>query len=539
MTLNSSQSTPGRLLRVRDLCVEYPSASGNVAALQNVELELDEGESLGVLGESGSGKSSLALALLRRLPSAARVSGLVHFRETDLLNAGGKTLREIGGAGIALISQEPALSLNPVLPIGRQIGDVLRAHESVTREQERDRVACALREVGLAEPERIMRAYPHQLSGGQRQRAAIAQALVCRPALLIADEPLSSLDTATQAEVLELLRTLKAELSLAMIFISHNAGAFSSLCERALVMREGRPVACARLEDLTETTDPYIRGLLFPEIAFESGAITPAESRPGTPLLEVRGLSKKFVQRRAFSRDKFAVQALEHINLSVDEGATLAVIGRSGSGKSTLARCIAGFETPDSGEILLAGRKHESSPQVQMIFQDVGTALNPRFTAAEVISEPLDIAGKADALERRKRTLDLMEEVGLDPSWKSRPSYQLSGGQRQRLALARALAAGPRLLVLDEPFSGLDLPLQAQMLRLLLEVQARHRLTCIWIGHDLSFLSYFVHEVVVMDRGRIVERTTPQRLRESTKPETLLLTEASERLHVPGVEAVS
>jgi peptide/nickel transport system ATP-binding protein len=362
---------------------------------------------------------------------------------------------------------------------------------------------------------------------------------VCRPALLIADEPLSSLDTATQAEVLELLRTLKAELSLAMIFISHNAGAFSSLCERALVMREGRPVACARLEDLTETTDPYIRGLLFPEIAFESGAITPAESRPGTPLLEVRGLSKKFVQRRAFSRDKFAVQALEHINLSVDEGATLAVIGRSGSGKSTLARCIAGFETPDSGEILLAGRKHESSPQVQMIFQDVGTALNPRFTAAEVISEPLDIAGKADALERRKRTLDLMEEVGLDPSWKSRPSYQFSGGQRQRLALARALAAGPRLLVLDEPFSGLDLPLQAQMLRLLLEVQARHRLTCIWIGHDLSFLSYFVHEVVVMDRGRIVERTTPQRLRESTKPETLLLTEASERLHVPGVEAVS
>lgn len=537
MTLNPTQSTPGPLLRVRDLCVDYHSASGNVAALQNVELELGEGESLGVLGESGSGKSSLALALLRHLPSGAHVSGQVYFRGTDLLSAGGKTLREIRGAGIALISQEPALALNPVLPIGRQIGDVLRAHESVTRQQERDRVAGALREVGLAEPERIMRAYPHQLSGGQRQRVAIAQALVCRPALLIADEPLSALDTATQAEVLELLRTLKAELNLAMIFISHNAGAFSSLCERALVMREGRTVACAGLEELTETTDPYVRGLLFPEIAFESGA-TPSAESPGRPLLEVRSLSKKFVQRRALSRHKFAVQALEQIDLIVEEGATLAIIGRSGSGKSTLARCIAGFETPDSGEVLLAGSRHESSPQVQMIFQDVGAALNPRFTAAEVISEPLDIADKVDALERRKRALDLMEEVGLDPNSHNRSSHQFSGGQRQRLALARGLAAEPKLLVLDEPFSGLDLPLQAQMLRLVMDVQARHRLTCIWIGHDLSFLSYFAHDVVVMDRGWIVERTTPQRLRASTIPETLLLTKASERLHVPGMEAV-
>ncbi|HEX7287592.1 MAG TPA: ABC transporter ATP-binding protein [Candidatus Angelobacter sp.] len=525
---------------MRDLCVDYRFASVKVAALQNVDLELGEGESLGVLGESGSGKSSLAHALLRLLPSDASVSGLVQFRETDLLNARAKTLREIRGAGIALISQEPALALNPVLPIGRQIGDVLRAHESVNRRQERDRVAGALREVGLTEPERIMRAYPHQLSGGQRQRAAIAQALVCRPALLIADEPLSSLDTATQAEVLELLRTLKAELNLAMIFISHNAGAFSSLCERALVMRNGRAVACASLEELAETADPYIRGLLFPEAAFLDGCKTPAsQPQAGRPLLEVRSVSKRFMQRRALSRSKFAVQALEHIDLSVDEGATLAVIGRSGSGKSTLARCIAGFESPDSGEIVLAGRKHESSPQVQMIFQDVGTALNPRFTAAEVISEPLDIARKNDPLERRKRALDLMEEVGLDPDWQARPSHQFSGGQRQRLALARALAAGPKLLVLDEPFSGLDLALQAQMLRLLLEVQARHRLTCIWIGHDLSFLSYFARDVVVMDQGRVVEHTAPQGLRSSTVPATRLLVEASDRLHAPGVEAVS
>ncbi|HET7872939.1 MAG TPA: ABC transporter ATP-binding protein [Terriglobales bacterium] len=532
--------TSATLLRVRGLCVEFRAGSGPVRALENLEFELAPGESLGVLGESGSGKSTLALALLRLLPTHARVSGDIQFRGQDLLNASARELRAMRGAGIALISQEPALALNPVLTIRRQIADVLAAHESVNAQQQRERVMEALRQVGLPEPERIARAYPHQLSGGQRQRAAIAQALVCRPALLIADEPLSSLDTATQAEVLELFRQLKTELGLSMIFISHNAGVFSSLCERALVLRSGRAVALTTLTQLAESDDPYGRGLLFPEIALSAGGHIPVpQPATGAPLLELKGVSKRFVQQKVFSRKKFGVSALEQVDLQVAEGETLAVIGRSGSGKSTLARCIAGFETADSGEIVFEGRRREFTPRIQVIFQDAGTAINPRFTAAEVIGEPLDIASKYDPFERRKRVLDLMEEVGLDPGWHNRPSHQFSGGQRQRMAMARALAAAPKLLLLDEPFSGLDLPLQAQMLRLLLDLQVRHGLTCVWIGHDLSFLSFFANEVVIMDGGRIVERTTPERLRSSVNPGTRLLVEAGERLHAPGLEAVS
>lgn len=544
------------LLSVRGLCVDYMAASGLVTAVQDLDLDLDEGEGLGVLGESGSGKSSLALALLRLLPANARaISGTVNFRGQDLMKSDAKALRKIRGAGIALISQEPALALNPVLTIGRQIADVVGAHESLNAQQKRERITAGLREVGFADPERVMRAYPHQLSGGQRQRAAIAQALVCRPALLIADEPLSALDVATQAEVLELLQSLQQERNLAMIFITHNAGTLASICRRALVLRGGRAVASGDIEQLRASADPYVYGLQHPSpFPLSSGSrsdLTPrlapagASSKtnpsggPDGPFLEIRNLSKRFMQRHVLSRKKFAVQALEGINLSVAQGATVAVIGRSGSGKSTLARCIAGFETPDSGEILLEGKLHKFNTQVQMIFQDVGTALNPRFTAAEVICEPMDIARRRDPLKRRRRALDLMEEVGLDPGWHSRRINQFSGGQRQRLALARSLAAELRLLLLDEPFSGLDLPLQAEMLRLILDVQARHRLTCIWIGHDLSFLSYFVQEVVVMHQGRIVERTTPERLRTSPNPETCLLLEASQRLHAPGVEAVS
>jgi ABC-type glutathione transport system ATPase component len=533
--------TPAALLQVRGLCVEFHTGPAPVQALQSLDFELAPGESLGVLGESGSGKSTLALALLRLLPEHARVSGDVQFRGQDLLKANAKQLRAIRGAGISLISQEPALALNPVLTIGRQIADVLCAHESVNAQQQHERVAEALRQVGLPDPARIIRAYPHQLSGGQRQRAAIAQALICRPALLIADEPLSSLDTATQSEVLELFRALKTELGLSMIFISHNAGVFPSLCERALVLREGAPVACATLAELSDSADAYVRGLIFPESAISAGGtgLPTAPQAAQAPLLEVKGLNKLFVQRKLFSRRKFAIQALQGIDLRVPQGTTLALIGRSGSGKSTLARCIAGFETADSGDVLFEGRKSEFTPRVQMIFQDAGGAINPRFTAAEVVGEPLEIAGKCDPLDRRKRVLDLMEEVGLDPGTHGRPSHQFSGGQRQRLALGRALAAEPKLLLLDEPFSGLDLPLQAQMLRLLLDVQARHGLTCIWIGHDLSFLPFFANEVVIMDAGGIVERTTPQRLRLSANPATRLLVEASERLHAPGLEVVS
>ncbi|HEX3094746.1 MAG TPA: dipeptide/oligopeptide/nickel ABC transporter ATP-binding protein, partial [Candidatus Angelobacter sp.] len=299
-----------------------------------------------------------------------------------------------------------------------------------------------------------------------------------------------------------------------------------------------------KLEKLQASPDEYVQGILFPEKSLANADYAERSIVSGAPLLEVCGLSKTFVQKRMLSRKKFAVKSLDEIDLALQPGSTVAVLGRSGSGKSTLARCIAGFETPDSGEIVLQrnsiteAEKNKGGVrwQVQMVFQDAATSINPRFTARQVIAEPLEIARWKTDAERTARALALMEEVGLDSEWASRLAGEFSGGQRQRLALARALAAEPELLIMDEALSGLDMPLQAQMVRLLMDLQARHGLTYLYISHDLNFISLFAQEVVVMDAGRIVERTTPARLAESTNPATRELMEAGERLHAPGVE---
>jgi ABC-type glutathione transport system ATPase component len=540
--LGLSKTEP--LLRASALSVDYDAAGGAmVRALRNLDLEIAGGESVGVLGESGSGKSSLALALLRLLPGNARVvSGKVEYRGRSLAEFSAEELRQMRGGEVALISQEPALALNPVLPLRRQLADVLLAHHKLDRDAVSSRCNEMLREVGFPDPERILRAYPHELSGGQRQRVAIAQALICRPRLLIADEPLSALDAATQAEILELLQRLKRDLRLAMLFITHNAGALAALADNIIVMREGEVAARGSIGKLQSSPDEYVQGILFPEknLAGEPRASGPSADEG--PLLEVRGLSKKFVQQRMLSRRKFVVQSLIGIDLSLRRGSTVAMLGRSGSGKSTLARCLAGFETPDSGEVLLQGKPKEAKKAgvrrpVQMIFQDAATSINPRFTARQVIAEPLEIARWKTDAERTVRALALMEEVGLNPEWAPRLAGEFSGGQRQRLALARALAAEPELLIMDEALSGLDMPLQAQMVRLLVRLQSRHGLTYLYISHDLNFISLFAQEVIVMEAGRIVERTTPARLAGSTNPATRELAEASERLHAPGVEA--
>ena len=534
---------PEPLLRVSALSVQYDAAAGNVVrALRNLDLEIASGETIGVLGESGSGKSSLALALLGLLPKNARVvSGSIAYRGRSLMQFSLAELRAMRGAEVALISQEPALALNPVLSLGQQLADVLRAHGKLTRLEVIARCTEMLRQVGFDDPERILRAYPHELSGGQRQRVAIAQALICGPKLLIADEPLSALDAATQADILELLQRLKRDLRLAMLFITHNAGALEALADNIVVMREGEAIARGTMDKLQASTDDYVQGILFPEKSLAEATHTAPSTKSGSQLVEVRGLNKRFVQKRLLSRKEFVVQSLEGIDLALQAGSTIAVLGRSGSGKSTLARCVAGFETPDSGEILLDGKSVLKTTrwqtEVQMIFQDAATSLNPRFTARQIVAEPLEIARWKTEAERTVRAMKLMAEVGLDPDWAARLAGEFSGGQRQRLALARALAAEPRLLIMDEALSGLDMPLQAQMVRLLMDLQSRHGLTYLYISHDLNFISLFAQEVVVMDSGRIVERTTPEMLGQSIHPATRELVEAAERLHAPGVEA--
>jgi ABC-type glutathione transport system ATPase component len=541
--LGLSKTEP--LLRASALSVDYDAAGGDVVrALRNVDLEIADGESVGVLGESGSGKSSMALALLHLLPRNARVvSGRVEYRGRSLAEFSPEELRQMRGGQVALISQEPALALNPVLPLRRQLADVLLAHHKLDRGAVSLRCNEMLRQVGFPDPERILRAYPHELSGGQRQRVAIAQALICRPKLLIADEPLSALDAATQAEILELLQRLKRDLRLAMLFITHSAGTLAALADNIIVMREGEVAARGSIGKLQSSLDEdeYVQGMLFPEKSLAGEPRASVAAPDEGSLLEVHGLSKRFVQQRMLSRKKFVVQSLSGIDLSLRRGSTVAVLGRSGSGKSTLARCLAGFETSDSGDILFRGEPEEKKDgvcrPVQMIFQDAATSINPRFTARQVIAEPLEIARWKTDADRTVRALALIEEVGLDPEWALRLAGEFSGGQRQRLALARALAAEPELLIMDEALSGLDMPLQAQIVRLLIRLQSRHGLTYLYISHDLNFISLFAQEVIVMEVGRIVERTTPAKLAESMNPVTRELVEASERLHAPGVEA--
>ena len=529
------------LLRAEGLHVEYVAAdSASVSALRDVSFTLEPSQSLGVLGESGSGKSTLALALMRLLPPNATVAGKLEISGRDLLRLPPNQLRKLRGAELTLISQEPALALNPVLSIGRQISDVLRAHSDVSKKDGVKRVGEILEQVGFEDPERVMRAYPHQLSGGQKQRAAIAQALVCRPSLLIADEPLSSLDTVTQAELLGLFRRLKSELNLSMIFISHDAAALSTVCDRVLVMKAGQAAACGAWEQIRASNDEYVRGLQFTsaDCSESRNSNSSPVLNPG-PVLEVRNLSKTYVQRHVFSREKFEIKALNDVSFGLKPNTTLAVIGRSGSGKSTLARCIAGFETPDKGEVLLEGKAVQKRSSIQMIFQDAATALNPRFTAAQLVAEPLEIASIGSRKERIGRALDLMAEVGLEKSSHSRTAGEFSGGQRQRLALARALAANPRVLIIDESLSGLDLSLQEQILKLLLGLQSRHNLSYLFISHDLRFLPMFAQEVLVMDCARVVDRVTPEALCRSSNPATRLLIEADEQLHFAGAAVTS
>jgi ABC-type glutathione transport system ATPase component len=305
--LGFSKTEP--FLRVSALSVEYDAAGGDVVrALHGIDLALADGECVGVLGESGSGKSSLALALMRLLPRSARViAGSVRYGGRDLAEFSPSQLRELRGGEVALISQEPALALNPVLPLGRQLADVLLAHRNMDRQAVSDRCRQVLSEVGFEAPERILRAYPHQLSGGQRQRVAIAQALVCRPRLLVADEPLSALDAATQAEILELLERLRREMELAMVFITHNAGVLASLADRIVVMREGSVAASGSFSELESSSDEYVQGVLCAERSLASSPRRGASSHSGGQMLQVRGLSKRFVQQRMLSRKKFVV----------------------------------------------------------------------------------------------------------------------------------------------------------------------------------------------------------------------------------------
>lgn len=584
------------LLQVEDLTVGYRSTGRRtLAALEGVTCDIGEGEAVGLLGESGCGKTTLGLALLGLLPPAGNIiRGSAVFGGRNLLTLGERELREVRGAGISMVHQEPGAALNPVLRVGEQVSEVLRAHRRLNRESTREETAALFAHVGLAKETGIEAAYPHQLSGGQQQRVAIAQAIACRPALVIADEPTTALDAVTQLEILNLLRHLREELHVALLLISHDPRVLTRAVDRILVMREGRIVEQVstregpqqshhaytgellnvtilaqrhngrkpRTAPNTEVLDSVkLRATVHLSETYHSHPNRSTEAANGRStehevvstshfapvrtdcpakseaLLSVANLHKGYVQGRRFSRSRQQIAALRGVGLELRVGSTLALIGASGSGKSTLARCLACLERPDSGEIRFGGidlaklSRHELIPyrrQLQLIFQDPGSSLNPRFTAVEIVSEPLLTIHPGRRKESAARAVAMMELVGLPVDWGQRLPHQLSAGQRRRLAIARALVLEPRLLILDEALAGLDLPIQAQIVDLLAELQAKLSLAYLYISHDLSLVTQLANQVAVLHQGKIVEAgATPELLVKPQSPQAISLVRAT------------
>ncbi|MFE4970827.1 ABC transporter ATP-binding protein [Kitasatospora sp. NPDC056651] len=496
------------VLRVTDLTVRFdhaPGAAADTAVVDGVGFDLDSGDTLGIVGESGSGKSTTALALLRMLPPGGRITaGSVELAGQDLAGLPEDALRALRGRRIAMVFQDPMSSLNPVLTVGRQLDEALRAHGGKLRKSERQaRSAELLDLVGIPDATGRLRDHPHQFSGGQRQRIMIALALAHDAEVLVADEPTTALDPTVQQQILRLLARINRETGTALVVISHDLGVIARTCRRLLVMRHGRVVERGTTaEVLTRPEHPYTRELLAAVPRLDEPSRAAANSTPGTrPLLTVRGLTKTYGSRRR------AVTALHGVDLDLHPGETLGLVGESGSGKSTLARALVQAHAPTGGSIRFRDREIGRSPQrdVQLVFQDPYSSLNPRMTAGQIIAEPLIAHRLGDREQRAARVAELLEQVGLDPAAADRHPRAFSGGQRQRIGIARALAPEPSVLICDEPVSALDVSVQAQVIELLARLQRELGLAILFIAHDLAVVRQVSHRIAVMHRGRIVE----------------------------------
>jgi peptide/nickel transport system ATP-binding protein len=499
-------------LVVTDLTVRLPVGGDRPEAVSAVSFEVQGKEILCLVGESGSGKSVIAQAIMGLLPKTLRVTGgKILLENEDLLAAGESRLRELRGARMSMIFQEPMTALNPVMRCGDQIDEVLSHHTDDAPAVRRRRTLDILREVALPDPERILASYPHQLSGGQRQRIMIAMALALEPALLIADEPTTALDVTTQAQILRLIIDLQKRHGMAVLFITHDFGVVAELAHRVAVLREGKLVELgAKLEVLQRPRHDYTRMLIrsVPTLQPHDRAADAA-----APLvLATKNLSKTYADR-GWIGTRREVRAASDVDLQVRKGQTLGIVGESGSGKSTVARCIVRLIEPSGGEIrlgnvdiatLTASRLRPLRSKIQIVFQDPYRSLNPRRSVGEAIIEgPLNYGVPRDkALERARRLLEL---VRMDPAVLDRYPHQFSGGQRQRICIARALAMEPELLVADEAVSALDVSVQAQVLALLAEIRSRLDLAMLFITHDLRVAAQVCDHVAVMQAGRIVE----------------------------------
>ncbi|WP_430875930.1 microcin C ABC transporter ATP-binding protein YejF [Gilliamella sp. G0441] len=507
------------LLSVQDLSIAFKGYAQSISqVVSNINFDIDEQETLALVGESGSGKSITSLSILRLLRKEQVIypTGDILFEGKSLLHAPEKQLRKIRGNQISMIFQEPMVSLNPLHTVEKQLYEVLSLHRGMRRNEARSEILQYLDRVGIKEPKNRLSAYPHQLSGGERQRVMIAMAILTHPKLLIADEPTTALDVSVQAQIIQLLKELKTELNMSMLFISHNLAIVKKLADKVAVMQQGKIVEYNNKQRIfLRPQHNYTQTLLNAE---PSGEPMPLPEIPGI-LLNVNRLNVEVItQKRLFSSKKKKI--VDNVGFTLHQGETVGIVGESGSGKSTTALAILRL-IKSQGDILfdshpihnLSGKKLlPFRSRIQVVFQDPFSSLNPRFNVEQIISEGLLTHKKLSKKECEQAVIDIMSEVGLEPNMRFRNPMEFSGGQRQRIAIARALILQPELLILDEPTSSLDHTTQQQIINLLKSLQEKYQLSYLFISHDLGVIYSMCHQVVVMQDGQVIEQGAREKI---------------------------
>lgn len=575
-----------KLLDVKDLQVRFFTPEGVVRAVEGVNLSLEEGETLALVGESGCGKSVTARSVMRLIYSPGKITnGSITFQDKDVLALESDEIRRFRGGDVAMIFQEPMTSLNPVFTIGDQLTEAIMLHQNVNRAQAMDAAEKVLTLTGIPSARERLNNFPHQLSGGMRQRVMIAMAISCNPKLLIADEPTTALDVTIQAQILEIMRNLKREFGMAILLITHDLGVVAEMAERVAVMYAGRVVEIRKVQDFyNDPQHPYSEGLLSsipgldksvdrlhviegnvpnlldlpsgcafrdrcpfalekcavdvpplisprpglevacfnyrdlrqaPQISSSDGSQALIHTQSGEPLIEVRDLVKHFIVDKGILRAgrKF-VHAVDNVSFKIYEGETFGLVGESGSGKTTIGRIVVGLEKETAGDVFIKGKalstfsnkqRRENAKEVQIIFQDPYSSLNPRMKVGEIVGEGLRIHYKYSSKEKDERVVETMKGVGLERYHIERYPHEFSGGQRQRIGIARALVLNPSFIVCDEPVSALDVSIQSQILNLLRDLQEKHNLTYLFIAHNLSVVKHISDRIGVLYLGNLME----------------------------------